>query len=201
MNSRRASSRRARRRRMLSNAPASWPSSSRPRSTTGSAKSPEAMRSAARSRRRIRRAKRDAAANPAIRATPSPTRPDQSSRWRTRSTSCSVELEGGGEEDDVPVRVGDGGLGVIHAAARDLSALHAGGDLRPQRDGIPLDVVADRQPRRVGGDRQGRMQPERERLEVHDPRFRLTPGFGDEIVVDRVFRASRSVTRAAVARA
>ena len=56
MNSRRARSRFSSRWRIRSNAAASSPSSSRPASTTGSSKRPPAMRSTARSSRRIRRA-------------------------------------------------------------------------------------------------------------------------------------------------
>ena len=68
MNSRRACSSPARRRRMRSNARASWPSSSGLESSIGSSNFPPAIRSAARSRSRMRRAKKRAPPRPSSRA-------------------------------------------------------------------------------------------------------------------------------------
>ena len=75
--------------RMRSNAAASSPSSSPPRSTTGSSNSPCAMRLAARSRRRMRRAWSDAAAPPRIAAIASATPVAYSSRRFTTRTVAS----------------------------------------------------------------------------------------------------------------
>ena len=94
MNSPRARSSEASRRRIRSNARASWPTSSSRGSTIASSKFPAAMRSAACSSRRNRRAKRLAPAYPTRTANRVETPPAMSSRRRTTLTVWSCARSG-----------------------------------------------------------------------------------------------------------